>query len=272
MALLPATFRFAPSSGGIPRPTTWRAATAAAGATSFSPGKGRNGTASKGLRLSRTAAQCYRCPADLIPPARWWEPELRPEDLVEPTGKGLEELKAIRDALVRDPLQPICLTVQEIIATGGNLFRCQSFHAGVLTGPLLIIAGFCKLYTVAPNLFMDIVLGYIFYKLSVLAANLKRNGKANDICARIQCVVVLILFFKCNNPTKDFYYRFTEFFWTFACQVYGCRAYAEIVGMEHPRQELEGFFKAIPTWFKNLLYFFFKAENSSRFIKENADN
>ncbi|CAL4891445.1 unnamed protein product [Urochloa decumbens] len=266
MALLPAIFRFAPASGGIPRPTTtttttWRTAAGAGAATArFSPGKqGRQGTrtASKGLRLSRTAPQCYRCPADLIPPERWWEPELRPEDLVEPTGQGLEELKAIRDALVRDPLQPIGLAVKEVVATGGNLFRCQSFHAGVLTGPLLIVAGLCKLYTVAPNLFMDIVLGYIFYKLSVLAANLKRNGKANDICARIQCVVVFILFLKCNNPTKDFYYRFTEFLWTFACQVYGCRACSEIIGFEHPRQELEGLFKAILRWFKEVLYFFF---------------
>ncbi|KAL6651506.1 hypothetical protein ACP70R_010431 [Stipagrostis hirtigluma subsp. patula] len=188
MAMNSATVRFSPATTGVFSRST---GAANAGSLCFSP------DASQRAKL-RLSCAVRRAPEE----DRWWAAPLRPEDLIEPTGEGLEEVVAIRDALLRDTLRPIWLAVQEIAATGGNIFRCRCFHAGIVSGPLLLAAGLCQLHKVAPNLFLDIVLGYIFYKLSVLAAELKRNGKANTICARIQCVLMFILFFKCNNPTK----------------------------------------------------------------------
>ncbi|TVU49535.1 hypothetical protein EJB05_00848 [Eragrostis curvula] len=230
-------FFFPPAGGGLRSATACRA-----GAVRFFPGKGQRAS----LRL-----RCSSGHYDLQ--ERWWTPQMRPEDFVEPTGKGVEEMKAIRDALIRDPLQPVWLAVQEIVATRGNLLRCQGFRVAIVSGPLLLVAGLCKLYTVAPNHVMDIVLGYIFYKMGVLAAHLSRNGKANNLCIRIQQVLIAILLLKCNNPTKDFYYRFMDFLWTINGLVYTSILYYECVGVKYPRQEWEGILIEIMDRFKGML-------------------
>jgi hypothetical protein len=50
-----------------------------------------------------------------------------------PAGQGRKELVAIWHALVATPVESIVLTLREIMATG-NLFRCRSFHASILSG------------------------------------------------------------------------------------------------------------------------------------------
>ena len=57
-----------------------------------------------------------------------------------------------------------------------------SVHAGAL----LVVAGVFQLCKTTPTLFVDIVLGSVFYKLSVLSAQLQRDGRSFSICARIQ--------------------------------------------------------------------------------------
>ncbi|XP_012702954.1 uncharacterized protein LOC105914790 [Setaria italica] len=198
---------------------------------------------SRGIKLRSCCAPAP--PSD--PDPKWWEMPLSPDDLIEPTGQGLEELGAMWNALVQDPLRPILIALQEIKATKGDLFRCRCFHAGFVSGTSsLLVAGFYQVYKTAPKLCVDIVLGYICYKLSVLAAELKRNGKANNLCARMQFVLLVVLLFK-GDHSKDSYLYFTRIIWTLVLHVYACVVVYECLGVKHPKRYLEATFKTLLT-------------------------
>uniref|UniRef100_A0A0D9WAA2 Uncharacterized protein n=1 Tax=Leersia perrieri TaxID=77586 RepID=A0A0D9WAA2_9ORYZ len=215
-------------------------------------------------RSSTVKLFCSAIPPSSPPNRRrrlpWWAEMLTPEEIsagdrvkVKPIGGGKEEMEAIWKALITEPLQPIVLAVSEIRASG-HFFRHHSFHYGIIAGPLLVIAGFCQLGKLVPTLFVDMILGIIFYKLSVLAAELKRNGKENNICTRIQTVLLLILSFKDNSAFLDNYRIVTElvcplfnYITFFGIYVYFPAAYYEIVGMEDPRLHMLGIWRILQT-------------------------
>uniref|UniRef100_A0A0D9WA75 Uncharacterized protein n=1 Tax=Leersia perrieri TaxID=77586 RepID=A0A0D9WA75_9ORYZ len=94
-----------------------------------------------GLNLSWAAA--YAAPASKpLPSPAWWAKELKEEDAkffplvdLEPAGRGLEEIDAIRNALLFGPLEPVLHALREIGAAG-NLFRCRSFHIATISGQI----------------------------------------------------------------------------------------------------------------------------------------
>ncbi|XP_015692301.1 uncharacterized protein LOC107304144 [Oryza brachyantha] len=226
----------------LPRPNTRSRAAASVGLL-----RRRSGSSST-VKLCRASRSSRTDKPRRLP---WWAEMLTPEefppkDRVKPTGRGKEEMEAIRKALVTEPLQPILLAVREIRASG-HFFRCRSFHYGIIAGSLLVIAGFCQLCKLVPILCVDIILGIIFYKLSVLAAELKRNGKANNICARIQTVILIILSFKDNNIFMDDYRIITELVWFFGMYVYIPAAHYEIAGVEDPRLHMLGIWRILQT-------------------------
>ncbi|KAM0914687.1 hypothetical protein ACQ4PT_011338 [Festuca glaucescens] len=189
--------------------------------------------------------------SESVPPLPWWGDELLDEDAeflpladLFPVGQGRKELDAIWHALVAGPLESIVLTVREIMAAG-NLFRCRSFHAGTLSGALLVVAGFCQLCKLSPALFMDIVLGYIFYKLSILSGKLQRSGRAFYICARIQLVLLLILAFKDNSAFQGFYRFLVEQIWWLNVYLYSTMAYDGVVGVKHSRGYWLGIYRLL---------------------------
>ncbi|WVZ99164.1 hypothetical protein U9M48_044501 [Paspalum notatum var. saurae] len=224
-----------PAAGTVKYRSMWRHATAAGGTLHLPRVR-------RGVKLSMCCAPAP--PSD--PDTKWWMMPLSPEDLVEPTGQGLAELEAIWNALVQDPLQPILTALQEIKATKGDFFRCRWFHPGIVSGPLLLVAGFHQFYRTAPRLCLDIALGYLCYKLSVLASELKRNRKSNILCARMQHVLLVILLFK-GDHSKGPYCYFTRMTWAFVLYVNSCVVVYELIGVKHPKRYLEAMVKTLLT-------------------------
>uniref|UniRef100_A0A0D9WA74 Uncharacterized protein n=1 Tax=Leersia perrieri TaxID=77586 RepID=A0A0D9WA74_9ORYZ len=203
-----------------------------------------------GLNLSCAAASAAPAPKAPLP---WWAKELKEEDALffplvdfNPAGKGREEIDAILSALLSVPLEPVLHALREI-GTAGNLFRCRSFHIGTISGALLVIAGFSQLCSTAPTLFVDIVLGYMFYKLSILSAELQRNGRANNICARIQLVLIFILSFKDNNAFQGIYRILAESIWFLNVQLYFAIVFSEVTGTKHMRLFWLGVYRLLQT-------------------------
>ncbi|KAF7011866.1 hypothetical protein CFC21_026130 [Triticum aestivum] len=215
-----------------------------------------NGT---GVKLSCVGPTAWSYPhnfdsdSEPMPPGRWWGEALLEEDaeffpLADfiPVGQGRKELDAIWHALVAGPLESVQLTLREILAAG-NLFRCRSFHLGTLSGALLVVAGVFQLCKTSPTLFVDIVLGSVFYKLSVLSGQLQREGKSFSICARIQLVLLLILSFKDNGASQGFYRFLVESIWLLNIYVYLIMAYDATVGVKHGRLEWLGVYRMLRT-------------------------
>ncbi|XP_047071111.1 uncharacterized protein LOC124679388 [Lolium rigidum] len=210
-------------------------------------------------RLSCVAPTVWRYPHNLdsdsepMPPGRWWMEALLEEDgeffpLADciPAGQGSKELDAIWHALVTAPLEPVLVTLREMVAAG-NFFRCRSFHAGTLSGVLFVVGGLYQLCKTTPTLFMDIVLGYIFYKLSVLSAHLQRDGRSFSICARIQLMLLLVLSFKDNSAFQGLYRFLVELIWTLNIFMYFAMVYDGAVGVKHGRLYWLGIYRLLRT-------------------------
>ncbi|KAL6845896.1 hypothetical protein ACP4OV_023344 [Aristida adscensionis] len=167
--------------GGLapPRRTRGGAASAYLAAPPPPPPRIRGG----GAVLAAAAANGTRGPI-LFPRVRRalrCAPDPPREEEEEGNGAAWEALKA----MVADMFRPIVRNLTDIQSLR-SVYDLEDYHLGMIFGAVLSCIGCYQLWKAAPSVFINVVLAYAFYILSVASAEVRRQGKRNDLLTRLK--------------------------------------------------------------------------------------
>uniref|UniRef100_A0A0E0ILQ0 Uncharacterized protein n=1 Tax=Oryza nivara TaxID=4536 RepID=A0A0E0ILQ0_ORYNI len=130
-----------------------------------------------------------------------------------------------------------------------SVFHVEEFHVGMPFGAAMTCLALWQLWRAAPSVCLDAALAYAFYKLSVMAADLRRQGFCPDLLIRLKLVIMVVMYFKDINKNiipLD-YIRLAVFF------VYFSSVYSEIKGAKkYMKYFIPMMFKGIPEELDNL--------------------
>ncbi|KAM0847863.1 hypothetical protein ACQ4PT_054770 [Festuca glaucescens] len=99
--------------------------------------------------------------------------------------------------MVADMFMPLLRNVSDMRSLR-TVYDLEDYQVGMLFGAFLGCVGCYQLWKAAPSVFVDAALAYGFYKLSVVSSELRRQGKCNDLLARLKFGIVAIM------ATRDF--------------------------------------------------------------------
>ncbi|KAE8772924.1 hypothetical protein D1007_54988 [Hordeum vulgare] len=77
-----------------------------------------------------------------------------------------------------------------------TVFDVEDYHAGMPFGAILACLALWQMWKMDPSTCLDFLLAYAFYKLSVLAADVRKQGFCNDLITRVQFVIVVTMALK----------------------------------------------------------------------------
>jgi hypothetical protein len=90
-------------------------------------------------------------------------------------------LRAAAAAAVR-PLLELARDVRGL----ASVFHVEEFHVGMPFGAAMTCLALWQLWRAAPAVCLDAAIAYAFYKLSVMAADLRRQGFCPDLLIRLK--------------------------------------------------------------------------------------
>ncbi|CAN6196472.1 unnamed protein product [Urochloa humidicola] len=113
------------------------------------------------------------------------------------------------DALISataDAFRPLLDNLKHVVSFKG-VSDANDYNVGIPFGLFAASIGCYQLFKIAPSVLLDVVLGYLFYKLSVVSSQLHRQGLANDLITRIKFAIAFLMITK-RTPSGPFWVGF----------------------------------------------------------------
>ncbi|CAL5073566.1 unnamed protein product [Urochloa decumbens] len=121
---------------------------------------------------------------------------MSPSERQEKVRIEAKEAKAAVKGAVAGLFRPLVDNFRDMLGFKYPVRDTEEFHIGMPFGALMTCIGLHQLWKAAPGMCLEVALCYAFYKLSVLAADVRRRGFSPDLIIRLKFILVLIMFFK----------------------------------------------------------------------------
>ncbi|KAM0842344.1 hypothetical protein ACQ4PT_058413 [Festuca glaucescens] len=96
---------------------------------------------------------------------------------------------------VADTFRPLLDNLNQLCSFR-TVFDIEDYHIGMPFVALVACVGLYQVWKIDPSTCLDMALAYAFYKLSVVAANLRKQGFSNDVITRIQLAIAVTMALK----------------------------------------------------------------------------
>uniref|UniRef100_A0A453L6A2 Uncharacterized protein n=1 Tax=Aegilops tauschii subsp. strangulata TaxID=200361 RepID=A0A453L6A2_AEGTS len=94
-----------------------------------------------------------------------------------------------------DMFRPLLRSVAEICSLR-RAYDLEDYQIGMVFGAFLGCVGCYQLWKTAPSLFVDVMLAFMFYRLSVVSSELHKRRKSNSLITRLKFGTILIMVLK----------------------------------------------------------------------------
>ncbi|KAF7073262.1 LOW QUALITY PROTEIN: hypothetical protein CFC21_078288 [Triticum aestivum] len=94
-----------------------------------------------------------------------------------------------------DMFRPLMRSVAEICSLR-RAYDLEDYQIGMVFGAFLGCVGCYQLWKTAPSLFVDVMLAFMFYRLSVVSSELHKRRKSNSLITRLKFGTILIMVLK----------------------------------------------------------------------------